>query len=367
MVFLEIEDFPIYRLFITPKSLIDLKKNIWANDSVTGKLNINNKKHDIDVLYRGFSSREFKKKSYHIHFYKPKTWKGAKELHLNAEYKDHSLIRNKLSFDFFSTIGVMTPSAEHVFLILNGKNEGVYLQLESVDEYFFEKRNIPVKSIFYAIDGDANFSLISEYDNGPKRSLEMGYEFKYGLDEERLLLQEFIFKANTLLRREFEQEIRNYIDVEKYLLWLAGAVCTQNYDAFVQNYALYRNGETGLFEILPWDYDATWGRDVHGEMMDYDYVRIEGFNTLSARMLDVPSFRKIYYNILLQILNTQFTVEFMKPRIQELYTRLRPFVLKDPYKKEYIEQFDTEPEFICKFIMDRNHYLKSELIKLGLN
>lgn len=367
MIILHKEDIPIYNLFINPKNLIDLRKNIWSDDPVIGKIIINDKKHDIDVMYRGYYVREFKKKSYHIHFYKPKTWKGAKELHLNAEYKDHSLIRNKLSFDFFSNIGVMAPSAEHVFLILNGKKEGVYLQLESVDEYFFAKRNIPVKSIFYAIDGDANFSLISEYDNAPKRSLEMGYEIKYGLDEERLVLQEFIFKANTLLRSEFEQEIGNYIDVEKYLRWLAGVVCTQNFDGFVQNYALCRNGETGLFEVLPWDYDATWGRDVHGEILDYDYVRIEGFNTLSARMLDVPSFRKLYSNILLQILNNQFTVEFMKPRIQELYTLLRPFVLQDPYKKEYIEQFDMEPEFICKYIADRNYFMKSELKKLGLN
>ncbi len=361
------EDIPIYNLFINPKSLTDLKKNIWSENSVIGKINIDNKKYDIDVMFRGFYVRELNKKSYHIHFYKPKTWKGAKELHLNAEYKDHSLLRNKLSFDFFSEIGVMTPSAEHVFLVLNGKPEGVYLQLESVDEYYFKKRNIPVESIFYAIDGDANFSLISEYDNAPKKSLEMGYEIKYGMDEERLILQEFIFKVNTLLRKEFEQVIGNYIDVEKYLRWLAGVVCTQNFDGFVQNYALCRTGDSGLFEVLPWDYDGTWGRDVHGDIMEFDFVRIDGFNTLSARLLDVPSFRKLYYKILLKILQNQFTVDFMKPRIQELHTLLRPFVLKDPYKKDYIKQFDMEPEFICQYITDRNNYMKNELKKLGLN
>lgn len=365
MIKLKNEEIPIYKLFINPKDLIDLKKDIWSDTSVIGKLNINQKKHDIDIKYRGYYVREFEKKSYHIHFYKPKTWKGAKELHLNAEYKDHSLLRNKLSFDFFSSIGVMTPSAEYVFLVLNGKQEGVYLQLESVDEYFFKKRNLPVTSVFYAIDGDANFSLISEYDNAPKRSLGMGYEIKYGLDEEILFLKEFIYKANTLLRGEFEREIGNYMDVEKYLLWLAGVVCTQNFDGFVQNYALCRNGDKDIFEILPWDYDATWGRDVHGEIMEYDYVRIEGFNTLSARILDVPSFRERYYNNLLQILDHQFTVDFMRPKIMELHSLLRPFVLKDPYIKDHIEQFDMEPDFICDYIADRNNYMKSELKKLS--
>lgn len=356
-------DIPTYKLFISPKNLIELNKNIWSNQSVIGTLNIHNKKHDIDILYRGYYVRELRKKSYHLQFYNPKTWKGAKELHLNAEYKDHSFIRNKLSFDFFSSIGVMTPSAEHVFLILNGKDEGIYLQLESVDEYYFKKRDIPVKSIFYAIDGDANFSLVSEYDNAPKKSLEMGYEIKYGLDEEFLFLQEFIFNANILQRDEFEQQIRRYIDVEKYLLWLTGVVCTQNFDGFVQNYALCRIGEKELFEILPWDYDGTWGRDVHGEILDYDYIRINGFNTLSARMLDVPSFRKFYYISLEKILNHQFTVDYLEPKIRALHSQLRPFVLKDPYKKEYIKEFDSEPELICKYIKDRNIYLRSELKK----
>lgn len=48
------------------------------------------------------------------------------------------------------------------------------------------------------------------------------------------------------------------MDADKYLRWLAGIVFTSNYDGFVHNYALYRNHETGLFEVIPWDYDATW-------------------------------------------------------------------------------------------------------------
>nr|WP_254119567.1 CotH kinase family protein [Bacillus sp. FJAT-29790] len=355
---------PIYKLFINPQYLIDLRSDIWNDDPVPGNVTIQNKKYDIDIVYRGSHIREFKKKSYHVEFYKPKTWKGAKEIHLNAEYKDPSLIRNKLSFDFFSSLGVLAPSAEHVFLNLNGRQEGVYLQLESVDEYYFKKRNLPVKAIFYAVDGDANFSLLTDHEQDPKQSLELGYELKYGKEEEWLLLQEFIFKVNTLLRGEFEQEIGKYLNVEKYLYWLAGVVCTQNYDGFVHNYALCKNGESGLYEVLPWDYDATWGRDVHGDVMDYDYVRLEGFNTLTARILDVPSFRNLYYRILHKILNNQFTLDFMEPRIQELHTRIRPFILKDPYKKDYIKEFDSELAFIYQFITDRNAYLRSELKKL---
>ena len=71
------------------------------------------------------------------------TFRNAKEIHLNAEYKDTSLFRNKLSLDFFSEIGALAPQSRYVFLKINGKNEGVYLELESVDECFLAKRNLP--------------------------------------------------------------------------------------------------------------------------------------------------------------------------------------------------------------------------------
>ncbi|MGE8203149.1 CotH kinase family protein [Heyndrickxia sp. NPDC080065] len=354
----------IYHLYIHPMDIQDLKKDLWNDDPVSGSLTINKKKYDIDIVYRGSHIRKLQKKSYHISFYKPSLYKGSKEIHLNAEYKDPSLIRNKLSLDFFSDIGVLSPQSRHVFLHLNGRKEGVYLELESVDEKFLAKRNLPNGSIFYAVDGDANFSLLSDLDKETKKSLELGYEKKCGEDKDDIYLQEMIFKINTLLKEEFEKQIVHYLDVEKYLRWLAGVIFTQNYDGFVHNYALYRNGETGIFEMIPWDYDATWGRDVNGRTMSEDYVRIQGFNTLSARLLSVDGFRKRYQNILKEILNNQYTVEYMKPKVEHLHSLIKPWVAKDPYEKDNMERFEREPSFIYRFIELRSEYLRSRLYKL---
>ena len=67
-----------------------------------------------------------------------------------------------------------------------------------------------------------------------------------------------LYQANTLTR-EAQKEIGKFLHVDKYLRWLAGVIFTQNFDGFVHNYALYHNDETNLFEVIPWDYDATWG------------------------------------------------------------------------------------------------------------
>ena len=169
---------------------------------------------------------------------------------------------------------------------------------------------------------------------------------------------------NTILRAEFENEIVKFLNVSQYLKWLAGVIFTQNFDGFVHNYALYKNGETGLFEIIPWDYDATWGRDVNGEVMEEDYLRIKGFNTLTARILDVKTFRHEYKKMLEAILKNFYNVDYLKPKIQDMHDTIRPYVQKDPYKKDDIHLFDEEPEYILNFIKERANYVRRNLNSL---
>ncbi|MEH7109689.1 CotH kinase family protein [Bacillus sp. JJ1764] len=353
---------PHYKLFIRPVDLKELKRDIWKNTPLPAQLSIDGKRLDIDVCYRGSHIRDFPKKSYQISFYKPAYYRGSKLIHLNAEYKDPSMIRNKLSFDFFSELGCLSPNSRHVCLTLNGKMEGVYLEIESVDEFFLKRRNLPGGSIFYAIDGDANFSLMSDLDKNTKKSLKQGYEKKCGKDD--YYLEEMIFKINTIPRNEFEREIQKYVDVEKYLRWMAGIIFTSNYDGFVHNYSLFRSSETGLFEMIPWDYDATWGRDVNGKLMDADYVPIKGFNTLTARLLDVDHFRRRYRDLIIELLAYPFSKEFIAPRAEKLLNEIRPFLLMDPYKNKYIDVFDWELDVILRYIEERRVYLQTRLYKL---
>ncbi|UOY92764.1 CotH kinase family protein [Ectobacillus sp. JY-23] len=351
---------PSYDLFIHPMYLVELRKDVWSDEPVPAKLTYQKRKYDIDVVYRGSHIRKFEKKSYHVMFHKPKFFQGAHEIHLNSEFKDPSLMRNKLSLDFFHDLGVLSPNSRHVLVTINGRFQGVYLQLESVDQDFLRNRNLPSGSISYAVDDDANFSLISELDEDVKTTLSAGYELKYGDEYSEEHLCDLVYNINTISRAEYEKEIVKYIDVEKYLRWLTAIVCTSNFDGFVHNYALYRNDETGLYEIIPWDYDATWGRDVHGRLLEHDYIRIQGYNTLSARLLDVPSFRKRYGEIMKETLAHQFTVSYMKPKIEALHVLLRPHVLRDPYVSD-IAVFDGEPQIMYEFIEKRSSFLQQHL------
>ncbi|WLD94715.1 CotH kinase family protein [Alkalihalobacillus sp. AL-G] len=352
-------DLPHFSILISDKQYRKLNRNIWSEKPVEAELQIEDKTFDVDLLYRGNHVREFSKKSYHCIF--PEITAGIKEIHYNAEFMDKSLMRNKLSLDFFSSIGVLSPTAKHVLLSINEENQGVYLQLESVDRNFLKRRKLPSGPIYYAENDDANFSLHSPIDEDIKDSFDSGYSRKEGSSRDDKTLQELIYKINTLKKTEFERAILDYINIDKYLRWLAGVVCTQNFDGFIHNYALYRNSFTGLFEMIPWDYDATWGQDINGEEMEFDYIPIEGYNTLTARLLDVPTFRKQYAKIFEEILTYHFNKQNLYEKINVMHNTLRPHVLRDPYVAKFIDDFDREPGIILKFIDDRHHYLRNHL------
>jgi spore coat protein H len=358
------ETLPNYSLYIHPRQLQELNSDIWSDETVPAKLTIDSKTHIIEVTYRGALIRELKKKSYFIEFIKPKTFFGAREIHLNAEYLDPSLMRNKLSFDFFRTLGALSPQAFYVNLKQNGQELGIYLQLESVDDLFLYKRGLPKGPIFYGSNDDANFSLLDPESNKPKRALDAGYKLKVGETADLEHLRKLIYKINTVSRADFEKEILHLLDVKDYIRWLVGVVCTQNFDGFIHNYALYLNEATQLFQIIPWDYDGTWGRDCKGRKMEFDYVPIRGYNTLTARLLDVPLFRLQYQELLEEALEDHFTISALQPQIASMYCKLQSYIQKDPYRKHKMDQFEAEPEYILQFIKDRNHYLKEHLQEL---
>jgi spore coat protein H len=355
------EPLPSYSLFITPQDLHELRRDVWCEDPVSARLKMKKDSYHIGLAYRGSHTRTLPKKSYFVQFLTPSTCRGARECHLNAEFLDPSLMRNKLSLDFFQDLRVLSPDAQHIDLTLNGGFAGVYLQFESVDDLFMKKRGRSLGPIYYAVNDDANFSLISPIDKDVKSSLLLGYQRKFGTSADDEHLQAFLYRINTLPRSDFAQEIRHDLNVEAYLRWLVGVVCTQNFDAFIQNYALYRDAETGLHEIIPWDFDATWGRDCNGEVMPPDYVPLCGYNTLTARLLDCPDYRKRYRELMTETLENHFTPAALEPSISMLHATLRPYVARDPHISRSMDRFDAEPEFILQFVQDRNLFLRETL------
>lgn len=348
-----------YHIEVSEKAFKKLFKNIWSNIYIDARLTVHGQLYDIQIGLRGNQLRKHKKKSYHLIFQKPHLMDGHHEIHVNAEYNDPSLMRNKLSFDFFQKIGVLAPRSNHIQLFINGESQGIYLAIESFDQYFLQRRNLPEGSIYYATNDDANFSLYTP-EGYLKKSLLDGYTTKYSFQDEEHL-KNLLVIINTFPKEKFDEDIGKVIDVEKYLRWLAGVVCTQNFDGFIHNYALYHNSSTQLFEISPWDYDGSWGRNLHGEPLELEFVPIKGYNTLTARLLDNSHYHQKYQEILEEILQKQFIPSAIQPQIEKLQSAILPYFDQDPYIKHKKKTFIKEKEYILHFIEKRGRFLAENL------
>jgi spore coat protein H len=346
---------PSFDLQFDRADLRELERDVWSNSPVPARLKIEETMYEIHIRYRGSYTRELEKKSYYIEFANQHGRNDSSEIHLNAESFDPSHFRNKLSLDFMRDVGIHTPNSQHVFLTQEGEPLGLYLQLESVDEMYLKKRNLPPGTIYYAVSDKADFS------QKRKRGLTSGYQRKLGKMEDDHQLIHFIKRINA--PSAFQHEIPKLLDIENYLRWLAGAVCTMNNDGFTHNYALYLNRHDQLFSIIPWDYDATFGRKVNGAVMEWDYVPVTGKtkNKLTTQLMKRSRYRKLYKDILEEILETKFNVEYFEEKVLSLHSSLRPYILIDPHFQKDVDLYDKEPSFIFQFIEDRRAFLRKEL------
>ncbi|QYR22929.1 CotH kinase family protein [Paenibacillus sp. sptzw28] len=348
---------PTRSIKIASADLMELHKDVWSNQFVPVWLVMDGKSMEAKLRIRGGHTRNYMKKSYEVQFGDNRT------LHWNAEFDDPSMIRNALSFRFFNLIGVPAPETRHMQLEWNGEQHGVYLEIEAVDTEFFRKRGIRTRSLIYATNDNANFSLIDPDTKKEKSSLFSGYQMMKGSELTKKRLTRFVDRINRPVGRSLRAYITKRLDINQYLEWLAGAVLTNNYDGFDQNYALYEHLPSGKYRIIPWDYEGTWGRSPYGKLCRSDLVPVKGDNKLTGRLFAYRSCRLYYRRFLRKVLRRQFTVEAIAPIIEELYGPLSKAIRNDFTRKWPYDTFLKEPEVFRNYINERRAIIIGELKK----
>lgn len=348
---------PIYRIEIKDTDMKQLQSDIWSDTFVTAVMSTGGNKIPIRIRYRGGHTREYSKKSYEI-----RTPQAT--YHFNAEHDDPSMMRNALSFHFFNLLGVPSPSTLHCVLYVNGEREGVYLRIEGVKSAFFRKRGLSAKSIIYAVNDNAGFSIQDVGTKADKSSLFSGYSLIKGTTRDRVRLTGFIQNINQKRGTELSRYLKLHLDMDNYLRWLSGAVLTGNYDGFHQNYTIFEHGKRGLYGMIPWDYEGTWGRNCYGKSVNSDLVRIQGYNTLTGKVLAYQAHRQRYKRILQSALDSSFTVKRLMPVIKQKYRLIAKDVYNDPKFKWSTGMFDSEPDVIRQYIEERRQDIRAGMQQL---
>lgn len=314
------------------------------------------------IRYKGNTTFHEKKRQFKLAFGKDEKLCGMRRLNLHAEWKDATLIREKLVYDLFARLGVTAPRAVHVRVYLRDSGRpgtayayrGLFTAVEQVDKPFV-KRNFAqgggtlFKGCFGMAGGRwgaANLRFLGDEaqyrggNNEARRRSPRTYRLKTNKKKYRDNYAALASLSDTINNsRDLARELSALFDVEGFLRWLAANTLVGGWDNYwrnAQNYYLYHDGRR--WHWIPWDYDNSLGHNylVHkGYSLIDDDIHYTAYPDLVLihRVLAVPAWRTRYHDLLRSGIATDFNPRRFAARVDALARALAPHVRADRHKQ----------------------------------
>jgi len=296
----------------------------------------------VAVRLRGNTSLFAPKKSFKVDlnaFIPGQKFADLEKINLNANQNDPSLLRAALSWNILRRMGLAGSRTSMVRLMLNGEYMGAYVNTEHMDEEFVEE--------YYDKDGGNFYKCLwpatLEYEGASSDDYKFEvngrrvYELKTNTEEDDYSdIAEFIGVLNNTPAEDFSCAIEEVFNVADFLKVMALDVVSANWDGYAgnkNNFYLYHNPQTGLFDYIAYDLDNTWGIDwVDGDWESRNpYAWSPEYRPLYDRLMEVDEYRSWYTHYLRKVVeeyaHPDSVAAFLEPRMAALY----PAVATDTY------------------------------------
>jgi spore coat protein CotH len=294
----------------------------------------------VGIRSRGSGSRSPLKPNLKIdfeRFQKPQNFVGLSSTILKANNGEPSMIRERAAMAIFDLMGVPVPRETYVRLHVNGEFFGLYNLIEDIDKDFLER-----------VYGDDN-GYLYDWESEPTGA---GYRFQYlggdpagyspvmfkpvthEKDPDPIPLVEMVRAANLSSDEEFVSAVSRYIDLEKFVRYLAAEMFMADFDGFLgdvfgmNNFYVYRPPGSTVHTFMPWDKDGTF---IYAERSIMQGIED---NVLTRRLMQVPEYRNLYLDELQRAAGLAGADGgFLMRTIDRLDEQIREVARKDPHKQ----------------------------------
>jgi hypothetical protein len=308
---------------------------------------INEIADSIGFRLRGNTSRYSQKKSFKVSFntfIQGREFYGVDKLNLNGEHNDPSIIRSKLCFDHFNTIGIAASRANHVEVYINGKYYGLYISVEHIDDEFLRKNFSDDSGNLWKCLYPADLNFLG-YDPQIYKNLTNDgrpvYELKTNEEEgDFSKLTHLIDIINNVPDNSLPDSVESVIDVPGVLKYFAMNILFGSWDDYwslMNNYYLYHEPAKDLFHIIPYDYDNTYGIDwfsIDWSIANpYDFPKVvDGYRPLAERLVENPQYRNLYTHFLEFYRDNVYQLDLWRNRIDEIKPMITPSAIADTFR-----------------------------------
>ena len=235
---------------------------------------------------------------------------GYNKVKLSNSIFDPTFVKENIGY-LTQSYYLPAPETGYMNISINGEQLGLYTSVESINKSFLTKHFGNSDGTFFKCEPQFHFGEV--YDADPNLvwygedsldyEYQMGYEMKseYGWND----LLDLIYTLNFNI-----ENIESVLNVDRALWFFASSMVTPDLDAYtgmyIHNYYLYKNSETDLFEVIPWDKDQTFGNVMVNTLIQwggnvswvYDWdpflYENEEMRPLFSKLMEVPIYKQIY-------------------------------------------------------------------------
>ncbi|MET0403689.1 MAG: CotH kinase family protein [Cystobacter sp.] len=372
-----------YALEIDPKLLALFEKDEDTPDQPAVFLTPEGKRQSVRIRLRGNSSRSWPKKSWRIELPEGSKYDGRRKLNLLSEWRDSSLMIEKLGYDMLASMGVPAPRGKYVRLSINGRYQGVYLDLERVDKPFLTNHGFADTDGSIYRCGRKNCEMKTAFD----RTYQKDWEKKTNEKQPDDALKAFNDTVNYTPEPSFTQALEGRFELESHLRELAVDALISNGTVEDSRSYMVHDAMTGRFTYVPWDYNNTdalavpfgnrdnadykhpifsfslfdgWVEEEYQSREEKEPGRFKPiFSNLNTRIVLNPELRARELALVEQARDELLDTERMNARIDALFTLLEPHMRGAPNTD--VERFLDGPRYLKKYVQNRRRFLKEQL------
>ncbi|ATB31806.1 CotH kinase family protein [Melittangium boletus] len=346
--------------------------------------------YPVLVRLRGASARDFPKKSWNVSFEDEVRFEDRTSLNLVAGYSDATMLAEKISFDLLAAMRVPAANVNFVRLSINGRNEGVFLDIEQINKAFLRAHDFADKdaSIYRAGWKDTELKLRSwkvPYQGDWKKKTNEKKENDDALDAVLAVI-------NRTPEPQLVNALTKSMDIEGYVRSMVmDALMANNYIEDSESYFIFDHVK-GQWFYAAWDLNNVDARWWHQMQLGPDLVPIyrqplysftlgsteitkrykerKGihpgylpvFSNLGTRVVLNPALRARLEARLDKALQELFTLNVMGPYIDQMHALIAPYMAQDPYMDP--AKFQAGRAFMRDFVRLRRDFILKERERL---
>jgi spore coat protein CotH len=297
---------------------------------------------------------------------------GLRALLLDNNYRDISLLRERVTMTLFARLGFPAPRQSHARLYVNGEYAGVYSVVEELGEDFVRR------AFTHAETGEPGRGTLYEYhwlepwDFGYLGSgfepYERRFEARTHENDPRPTLygpiEELVRTVNEAPADRFTESVAPLVDVAQVVRYVALENFLVEHDGLLgykgmANFYLYRPDDDPRALLVPWDKDQTF------YVANRDTGHALGENVLVRRALDNPDLRRLYYETLVEAARVaqepgHAGLPWLEGEVVRGIDQIRDAVLADPHRWFGVQDFSDELARMREFARTRPAFVQCQ-------